>query len=173
MTGQQTEALPADRSKTHRQIRSGQRAASLFQNSAMMMKVKSQANGRARPLESKSLSTTLPWDPTSQQTHILLKRKKIGQILHLFCSGRRRLGLTPDEILIFFAIGYLSASTSDNLIIMNPTSYAEVALLLGIPRETVRRKTIRLVDLEYVGATSKGIFIRELDNWCQMFEGIV
>jgi hypothetical protein len=46
-------------------------------------------------------------------------------------------------------------------------------MLLGIPKETVRRKTIRLVDIEYVGATSKGIFIRELANWCQMFEGIV
>src|SRR5882724_11233271 len=120
-----------------------------------MIAVKSQANRRARPLESKSLST-LSWDPNNQQTHILLKREKIGQIFRLFSSGRKRLGLTPDEILIFFAIGYLSASMSDNLIMMNPISYADVALLLGIPKETVRRKTIRLVDIEYVGATSKG-----------------
>lgn len=138
-----------------------------------MIKAKSQASGCARALESKSLSTILPWDPNSQPTHILLKRKKIGQILQLFSSGRKRLGLTPDEILIFFAIGYLSASMTENLIMVNPIRYADVALLLGIPKETVRRKTIRLVDIEYVGATSKGIFIREFANWCQMFEGIV
>lgn len=136
------------------------------------MKVKSPTIGRIGPLESKCL-TTLRWDPHSEQTHILRKREKIGQILRLFSSGRKRLGLTPDEILIFFAIGYLSTSMSENLIMVNPVSYSDVALLLGIPKETVRRKAIRLVDIEYVGASSKGIFIRELTNWCQMFEHIV
>lgn len=110
---------------------------------------------------------------SGQQTQVLHRRERIVQLLRLFSSARKRLGLTPDEVLIFFAIGYLSTSVSKDLIVMSPISYSDIALLLGIPKETVRRKTMRLVNLEYVGSTSKGIFVKHLETWCQMFERAV
>jgi hypothetical protein len=119
------------------------------------------------------LMTKLSSSPGARQTDVLHKREKIAQLLRLFSSARKRLGLTPDEILIFCAIGHLSASISKDLIVMSPISYTDVALLLGIPKETVRRKTIRLMDIEYVGCTSKGIFVKQLETWCQMFVHLI
>jgi hypothetical protein len=102
--------------------------------------------------------------------HVLRRREKIAELLRLFTSARKRSILTADEVLIFLAIGYLSTSTSNDLILVRPTSFSEVALQLGIPKETVRRKAMRLVDLDYVDCSSKGIFVRHLDLWCQMFD---
>ena len=119
------------------------------------------------------IGTKFPSSVSSQQTQVLHRRERIVQLLRLFSSARKRLGLTPDEVLIFFAIGYLSTSVSKDLIVMSPISYSDIALLLGIPKETVRRKTMRLVDIKYVGSTSKGIFVKHLETWCQMFERAV
>jgi hypothetical protein len=134
-----------------------------------MTRGKSQALlGRRIPSNSIPLLTS--FDARNQQAHVLYEREKIARFLRMFSSPRKRLGLTPDEILIFFAIGYLSTSVSNDLIQMTPISYADVALLLGIPKETVRRKTIRLVDIDYVRCSSKGIFVKQLEIWCQMLE---
>jgi hypothetical protein len=108
-----------------------------------------------------------------QQTQVLKNRDKIARLLRVFSSPRKRLGLTPDELLIFFAIGYLSATISSGAIQIIPIGMTDVSTLLGIPKETVRRKTIRLVDLEYVASTPKGVFVKDIGVWCQMLERAV
>jgi hypothetical protein len=114
-----------------------------------------------------------PFDAYHQQAHVLQNREKIARLLRLFSSPRKRLGLTPDELLIFFAIGYLSTTMLNGAIHVIPIGMIDVSGLLGIPKETVRRKTMRLVDLEYVGSTPKGVFIKEVRVWCQMLERAV
>lgn len=106
----------------------------------------------------------------SRQVQLIHKREKVAQFLGMFSSNRRRAGLTSDETLVFLAIGYLSASASKNHLMMKPVSYSEVAALLAMPKETARRKSIRLLDLDYVENTPKGIIVKRLDAWCQMFE---
>jgi hypothetical protein len=86
---------------------------------------------------------------------------------------RKRLGLTPDELLIFFAIGYLGTKITASTIQVIPIGIIDVSALLGIPKETVRRKTMRLVDLDYVQTTPKGVLVKEIKVWCQMLERAV
>lgn len=102
----------------------------------------------------------------------LCQRDKIAQIIGVFSSARKRSVLTADEVVIFLAIGHLSVSVINDVIVTRPVGLAEVALLLGIPKETVRRKMLRLAVVEYVGCSPKGIAITKLDTWCRMFERI-
>jgi hypothetical protein len=104
----------------------------------------------------------------SWQTHLLQDRDKIGRLLRLFSSPRRRFGLTPDELLIFFAIGYRGTTMTHGAVQVTPISLIEVSSLLGIPKETVRRKTARLADLDYVICTPKGVVVKEVKLWCDM-----
>lgn len=113
------------------------------------------------------------FDTYSQQVHVLQHREKIARLLRLFSSPRKRLGLTPDELLIFFAIGYLSTTLSNGAIRVTPINLIDVSAFLGIPKETVRRKNMRLVDIEYVGSTPKGVFVKDVGVWCQMLEPAV
>lgn len=108
-----------------------------------------------------------------QQVEVLQNREKIARLLRLFSSPRKRLGLTPDELLIFIAIGYLGTRIANGAVQIIPVGIVEVSSLLGIPRETVRRKAMRLADLDYIHNTSKGILIREIRVWCQMLERAV
>ncbi|WP_439361557.1 hypothetical protein [Bradyrhizobium sp. DASA03007] len=90
------------------------------------------------------------------------------RLLRLFSSPRKRLGLTPDEVLIFLAIGYLCTTTTNCVVQLTPIGLIDVATLLGIPKETVRRKTGRLAALEYVSCTPKGVMIKQPKVWCDM-----
>ena len=112
-------------------------------------------------------------DAFEQQVEVLQNREKVARLLRLFSSPRKRLGLTPDELLIFIAIGYLGTRIANGAIQIIPISVVDVSSLLGIPRETVRRKAVRLADLDYIQNTSKGILIREIKVWCQMLERAV
>jgi hypothetical protein len=100
-----------------------------------------------------------------------LRNYNAAKLMRLFSSARKRPALKADELLIFMAIGYLNVSvTGSDVIVIRPVSLIEVARLLGMPKETVRRKTTRLVDIEYVECTNKGIVIRKLGCWCRMLE---
>jgi hypothetical protein len=108
-----------------------------------------------------------------QRVKALLRSERAAKLIRLFFSARRRPTLTADEVLIFLAIGYLSVSmTGGDMIVIRPISLIEVAQLLGIPKETVRRKTTRLIDIEYVGSTPKGIVLKKLGDWCKMLEAV-
>jgi len=113
------------------------------------------------------------FDAFHQQVHVLQNRERIARLLRLFSSPRKRLGLTPDELLVFFAIGYLGTTIANGAIKVVPIGLIDVSSLLGIPKETVRRKTMRLVDLEYVESTPKGVLVKELKLWCQMLGSAV
>src|SRR6185312_2991622 len=98
------------------------------------------------------------------------QREKVARLFRLFSSARRQPGLTSDEVLIFFAIGYLSLSMSKNVVLMRSVRFSDVAVALGIPKETVRRKTMRLTDLDYVSVCRSGISVKKFEVWCRMFE---
>jgi hypothetical protein len=112
-------------------------------------------------------------DSLRQQAQVLENREKIARLLRMFSSPRKRLGLTPDEVLIFFAIGYLGTTIVNGAIYVSPVGMTGVSSLLGIPKETVRRKTMRLVDIDYVESTPKGVFVKDVKIWCQMLQRAV
>jgi hypothetical protein len=125
------------------------------------------------PSSGDSLSLREPSDLYQKQARVLQSRERIAQLLRVFASPRKRLGLAPDELLIFFAIGYLGTKLSNGTIQVLPIGMIDVATLLGIPKETVRRKILRLVQLEYVSCSPKGVFVKEVRVWCQMIERAV
>ncbi|MBR0828567.1 hypothetical protein JQ596_23815 [Bradyrhizobium manausense] len=105
-----------------------------------------------------------------RQAYVLQNRNRIGKLLRVFSSPRKRLGLTPDELLVFFAIGYLSTTISNGAIQITPIGLVDVSVLLGIPKETVRRKTARLAGLDYVSCTPKGVLVKDVKFWCETLE---
>jgi hypothetical protein len=106
-----------------------------------------------------------------QRVKALLRSGRAAKLIRLFSSARKRPALTTDELLVFLAVGHLNVSmTGGDVIVIRPISLTEIAKLLGMPKETVRRKTTRLVDIEYVESTTKGIVIRQLSDWCRMLE---
>lgn len=113
-----------------------------------------------------ALSTRSSWRDASA----LCQREKIAHLLRVFSSARRRPALAADEVVIFLAIGHLSISVENDAVVIRPIGLTEIALLLGIPKETVRRKTLRLADVEYVACSPKGIVLKQLDIWCRMFD---
>lgn len=90
---------------------------------------------------------------------------KINQMLSAFGSARLRRGLTADEVLIFLAAGQLSLIPGDVPQATRPVTYVAISYLLNIPKETVRRKAQRLIELGLVECTAHGITVVDAGNW--------
>jgi CRP-like cAMP-binding protein len=90
--------------------------------------------------------------------------KNLARILGV-AGAARRLRMSIDEAFIFMAIGHLGISLSRAGFAVKPISCADVAQLLGIPKETVRRKALRLVALGLISKNTKGLTIDKIDDW--------
>lgn len=90
---------------------------------------------------------------------------RINQMLSVFGSARLRRGLTADELLIFLAAGQLSFVPEAPVQTAKPVTYVAISYLLGIPKETVRRKALRLIELGLVECTPPGITVADLAGW--------
>ena len=90
---------------------------------------------------------------------------KVNQMLSAFGSARSRRGLTADEVLIFLAAGQLSIMPEDQSQPARPVTYIAISYLLNIPKETVRRKALRLIELGLVESTSQGITVTDVNSW--------
>lgn len=55
-----------------------------------------------------------------------------GHLLRLFSSARERPGLISDEVLIFFAVSYLSVSASIDVVLLRSVRLTDVALTLDV-----------------------------------------
>ncbi len=90
---------------------------------------------------------------------------KMNRMLSAFGSARLRRGLTADEVLIFLAAGQLSFVPEAPVQTGKPVTYVAISYLLGIPKETVRRKALRLIELGLVECTPQGIMVADLNSW--------
>jgi len=90
---------------------------------------------------------------------------KVNQMLSAFGSARSRRGLTADEVLIFLAAGQLSFMPEEPGQPAKPVTYIAISYLLNIPKETVRRKAQRLIELGLVESTSQGITVADAGSW--------
>jgi hypothetical protein len=90
---------------------------------------------------------------------------KVNQMLSAFGTARSRRGLTADEVLIFLAAGQLSIVAEDQAHTAKPVTYISISYLLNIPKETVRRKALRLIELGLVESTSHGITVADVNSW--------
>ncbi len=80
-------------------------------------------------------------------------------------DARGRLGLTADETLIFLALGQLGLAASSAGFAISPVTCSDIARLLNMPKESVRRKASRLVDIDLATHTTRGILLKNVDEW--------
>ena len=90
---------------------------------------------------------------------------KVNQMLSAFGTARLRRGLTADEVLIFLAAGQLSIMPEDQAQTAKPVTCVAISYLLNIPKETVRRKALHLIELGLVESTTQGIMVADVNSW--------
>lgn len=87
-------------------------------------------------------------------------------------SAARRLRMNIEDAFIFLAVGHLGISRSYAGFAVKPIPCADIAQLLGIPKETVRRKALRLVTLGLVSKSGKGVIVAKIEEWLDFARAI-
>ena len=95
-----------------------------------------------------------------------------GRLLRAFGSIRARRQMTPDTALIYLAVGQLGLMRCGSLLTLRPVTYHDISLLLKTPKETVRRKAGRLIDLDMIQPTTQGLMLRSIDEWLGMVDSM-
>ncbi len=98
--------------------------------------------------------------------------QRVGKILRSFGHARRRDHMSADEVLIFLALGHLGQTASSIGVSIRPVTNLDLAEMLHIPKETVRRKISRLVEMQLAEATTRGVLIRDQEEWRRLAESI-
>lgn len=98
--------------------------------------------------------------------------RRLRRLLAAFGTLRTKERLAAEEALIFFALGQLAWSSGEGAM-SKLVPCAEISELLGIPRETVRRKAGRLVDLELATLTPRGLRIRDNPLWTKVVRDVL
>jgi hypothetical protein len=97
--------------------------------------------------------------------------KYAGKLLRVFNSLKARYGIEFDEILILFALGGLNFDQGQGKpMFVKPTNIVSLSDFLVIPRETLRRKLLRLEEKDLVQRTSYGFVIKDMNIWRRLGE---
>jgi hypothetical protein len=98
--------------------------------------------------------------------------QRVGKVLRALGAARGSERLTADEVLIFLALGHLGQSAASNSVFIRPVTCIDLADVLNIPKETVRRKVARLVELQLAEATTRGILLQNQEEWRRLAESV-
>ncbi len=94
-----------------------------------------------------------------------------SRMFRLFQSLRARHGVELDETIVYFAVGRLNVDPAQgSMIMIRPTNIASLADFLGVPRETVRRKLLRLEEKDLIQRSSSGFVVRDMAVWRRLTE---
>lgn len=97
--------------------------------------------------------------------------KYAGKLLRVFNSLRARYAIEFDEILIFLALGGLNFDQSQGkTMFVKPANIVSLSDFLVIPRETLRRKLLRLEEKDLVQRTSYGFVVKDMNVWRRLGE---
>ena len=107
----------------------------------------------------------------SERTELASLARYTAKMFKLMSSLRGRYGMDFDEVLIFFALGRLNFDQSPgNLMFVKPANIVSLSEFMEIPRETLRRKLLRLEEKELVQRTSYGFVVKDLASWKRIAE---
>jgi hypothetical protein len=98
--------------------------------------------------------------------------QRVGKVLRAFGKARELDQMTADEALIFLALGHLGQTATSTGVAIRPVTCLDLAELLNIPKETVRRKVARLVDMQLVTSTTRGVLMENDVEWRRLAEAI-
>jgi hypothetical protein len=96
--------------------------------------------------------------------------ESVLRVLSSIGAARNRFDLASDEALIFLAIGQLGMKSSPFELRLRAVPITAIAELLSIPRETVRRKCLRLTEIDLIVPTNRGLLIRNISEWMSVAE---
>ncbi len=81
-------------------------------------------------------------------------------------SLKTRFGVEFDELIIFFGLGRLNFDPSQGpMMFVKPVNILSLSEFLIIPRETLRRKLLRLEEKGLVQRTSYGYVVKDIVSW--------
>ncbi len=99
--------------------------------------------------------------------------RSVGRMARAFAATRRKTGLTADEVLIFLALGHLGQTPTAGGVAIRPVTCIDLADVLHMPKETVRRKAARLVDRELASSTTRGLLLENDGEWRRLAEELI
>ena len=108
--------------------------------------------------------------PSWPATELASASLRLDKFLRAFGGARDGSNLTCDEVLIFLAVGRLGLRPTSIGVAIHPVICLDVSKLLRIPSETVRRKAARLVEIDFLARTTRGLLIKNLDEWRRLAE---
>ena len=107
----------------------------------------------------------------SERNELANLARYAAKMFKLMSSLRGRHGIDFDEVLIFFALGRLNFDhIPGNLMFVKPANIVSLSDFMEIPRETLRRKLLRLEEKELVQRTSYGFVVKDLASWKRLAE---
>jgi hypothetical protein len=89
----------------------------------------------------------------------------LGELLELIGRSRRDDDMTADDVIIVLAIGHLSISETRFGLVLTSTTCIDVTRLVGIPRETVRRRAARLAERGVLEVSGRGLRLIDIAAW--------
>jgi DNA-binding MarR family transcriptional regulator len=102
----------------------------------------------------------------SEKADMVAAARIASRLFRLFGSLRSRHGVELDEIVIYLAVGRLTFDpASGSMMMIRPTNIASLSEFLGIPRETLRRKLLRLEERDLVQRSSSGFVVKDMAVW--------
>jgi hypothetical protein len=94
-----------------------------------------------------------------------------ANMFKVMSSVRGRHGLDFDEVLIFFALGRLNFDQAPGaFMFIKPANIVSLSDFLEVPRETLRRKLLRLEGKQMVQRTSYGFVVKDVASWKRLSE---
>ena len=99
--------------------------------------------------------------------------RRSGSLLRAMAAARAEEGLAAEDLLIYLAIGHLGVDGSGPTPRLTPRTYLDIAAFLNVPRETVRRKVVRLADRGFTQIGPRGVVVRDVAEWLRHVEALV
>ena len=107
----------------------------------------------------------------SDKSELISAARFASRFFRTFINIRARHNLDYDELIIFFALGRLNFDPSQApMRFVKPTNIVSLAEFVSIPRETLRRKLVRLEEKDLVQRTSYGFVVKDLSLWRRISE---
>ena len=101
-----------------------------------------------------------------EKTDMMASARFASRFFRIMISLKGRFGVEFDEIVIFFGLGRLNFDpTQGPMMFVKPVNILSLSEFLVIPRETLRRKLLRLEEKELVQRTSYGYVVKDVTSW--------
>ena len=107
----------------------------------------------------------------TERSEMVEAARVASRFFRMLATLKARHSVEADELLIFFALGRLNFEPSQGgVVMMRPTNIASLSEFLGSPRETLRRKLLRLEERKLAQRTSNGFVVRDVAAWRRLSE---